>query len=67
MIKQCFESYFHEIELSKLTLSKELPENVKHSVKYKQIYLSIKEIGLIEPIAVYINTEKNIKNSSMGT
>jgi len=54
MTKQCFNNEFLEVSVEKLIYSKVLPENVKLSFKYRQILASIKEIGLVEPIIVFI-------------
>ncbi|WP_033576989.1 ParB/RepB/Spo0J family partition protein [Dickeya chrysanthemi] len=53
MIKFCFVKEFIDIDIQKLTPSKNLIPNVKKSIKYIQIKISIEEIGLIEPIIVY--------------
>lgn len=54
MTKQCFNNEFMEIAIEKLTYSKVLPDNVKLSFKYRQILASIKEIGLVEPVIIFI-------------
>ncbi|EAY1190104.1 RepB plasmid partitioning protein [Salmonella enterica] len=43
------------MDVNELKYGKELPLNVKISVKYKQILSTIEIIGVIEPIVVYIN------------
>lgn len=54
MIKHCFGDKCIDFDITLLTASKPLPNNVKISKKYKQILLSIKEIGLVEPIVICI-------------
>ncbi|CDG89520.1 ParB/RepB/Spo0J family partition protein [Xenorhabdus bovienii] len=62
MLKVCFNNELIDISIEKMMASKPLPENVKSSIKYNQIKLSIKEIGLIEPIIIYFDdTGKSIK------
>ena len=53
MIKKCFNDDFIEISVERLMYTKSLPENVKKSYKYNQIKSSIKEIGVVEPIIIY--------------
>lgn len=60
MIKQCFNNQFHTYFVNDLTHSRPLPVNIKNSIKYKQIMTSISEIGLIEPVVIYI-TENGIQ------
>ncbi|EFT6954399.1 ParB N-terminal domain-containing protein [Escherichia coli] len=55
MILQCFDSRFYTFKVESLVYARTLPVNVKFSTKYKQIKASVDEIGLIEPIVVYIN------------
>lgn len=43
------------INVSDLLYGKELPINVKSSVKYHQILSTVKTVGIIEPIVIYIN------------
>ncbi|MEI7085452.1 plasmid partitioning protein RepB C-terminal domain-containing protein [Pectobacterium versatile] len=43
------------IDVYELKYGKELPLNIKISVKYKQILSTIEVIGVIEPIVIYIN------------
>ncbi|CQH64336.1 TPA: plasmid partitioning protein RepB C-terminal domain-containing protein [Yersinia enterocolitica] len=43
------------MDVNDLKYGKELPLNVKSSVKYKQILSTIGIIGIIEPIVIYIN------------
>ncbi|CNI33466.1 RepB plasmid partitioning protein [Yersinia intermedia] len=54
MIKQCFTKQFQTFSIASLVHSKSLPINVKSSIKYKQILTSISEIGLIEPVIIFI-------------
>lgn len=55
MISQCFDPRFYTFKVESLVYARTLPVNVKFSTKYKQIKASVDEIGLIEPIVVYIN------------
>ncbi|MBF7995390.1 plasmid partitioning protein RepB C-terminal domain-containing protein [Rahnella laticis] len=57
MISRSFGDRCILVSVEELKYSKELPENIKISVKYKQILFSIKEIGMVEPIALFINKE----------
>ncbi|EDS7168081.1 RepB plasmid partitioning protein [Salmonella enterica] len=59
MIKQCFSNQFQTYLVNNLVQSRPLPGNIKSSIKYKQIMTSISEIGLIEPVVIYI-TESGI-------
>ncbi|RUT65498.1 RepB plasmid partitioning protein [Morganella morganii] len=54
MIKQCFNNHFHLYSVRSLSPSRSIPVNVRSSNKYKQILTSIAEIGLIEPIMIFI-------------
>ncbi|HHR8284239.1 TPA: plasmid partitioning protein RepB C-terminal domain-containing protein [Salmonella enterica subsp. enterica serovar Muenchen] len=54
MIKQCFNNHFHLYPITILLPSRSIPVNVSSSNKYKQILTSIAEIGLIEPIIIFI-------------
>ena len=54
MIKQCFSNHFHLYPITILLPSRSIPVNVRSSNKYKQILTSIAEIGLIEPIMIFI-------------
>ena len=54
MIKQCFNNHFHLYPIAILLPSRSIPANVRSSNKYKQILTSIAEIGLIEPIMIFI-------------
>ncbi len=42
-----------------LNPSKELPVNIKSSKKFTQIVKSLKMVGLIEPIIIYIDNRTN--------
>lgn len=55
MIKQCFNNHFHLYSVESLSPSRSIPVNVRASNKYKQILTSIAEIGLIEPIMIFIS------------
>lgn len=57
MIKQCFDSHFQIYSVELLSQSRVLPINIKFSSKYKQILTSIAEIGLIEPVIIFINDD----------
>ncbi|HEG0622585.1 TPA: ParB N-terminal domain-containing protein [Yersinia enterocolitica] len=59
MIKQSFSNEFMELDLEKLSPSKNIIHNIKKSVKYQQIKTSIAEIGLVEPILVYFDGNIN--------
>ncbi|MFK3706166.1 plasmid partitioning protein RepB C-terminal domain-containing protein [Klebsiella sp. NPDC088457] len=54
MIKQCFNNYFHLYPIANLLPSRSIPVNVRASNKYQQILTSIAEIGLIEPVMIFI-------------
>jgi len=54
MIKQCFNNHFHLHPIAILLPSRSIPVNVRASNKYKQILTSIAEIGLIEPVMIFI-------------
>ncbi|MDH1319671.1 ParB N-terminal domain-containing protein [Enterobacter bugandensis] len=54
MIKQCFNNHFHLYPIANLLPSRSIPVNVRASNKYKQILTSIAEIGLIEPVMIFI-------------
>ncbi|QJW56417.1 Nucleoid occlusion protein [Serratia plymuthica] len=55
MIKQCFNNHFKSYLIETLTPSRTLPVNIKSSEKYKKIVSSITEIGLIEPVMIFIH------------
>lgn len=61
MIKQCFNNQFQTFPINSLQHSRPLPVNVKSSTKYKQISTSIAEIGLIEPIVIFISDDDSRK------
>ncbi len=61
MIKQCFNQQFQTFTIASLVHSKSLPINVKSSIKYKQILTSISEIGLIEPVIIFITDDDSKK------
>lgn len=61
MIRYCFNNSFHEVAIDSLVSSRTLPTNVMISTKYKQIVMSIREIGLIEPIVIYIESADVVK------
>ncbi|ECN8823131.1 ParB N-terminal domain-containing protein [Salmonella enterica subsp. enterica serovar Newport] len=61
MIKQCFNNHFHLYPIMSLSSSRSLPINVRSSNKYKQILTSIAEIGLIEPIMIFITDNGEYK------
>jgi len=52
MIKYCFENKCVDIPVDVLAPSKQLPANVKISQKYKQIVLSVRALGLVEPVVI---------------
>ncbi|MBM1020211.1 RepB plasmid partitioning protein [Enterobacter sp. A11] len=57
MIKQCFSNQFQTYPVEDLKKSRSLPVNIKSSTKYKQILTSITEIGLIEPVVIFIGDD----------
>jgi hypothetical protein len=57
MIKQCFDNQFQTYFVQNLRESRSLPVNIKSSNKYKQIITSIAEIGLIEPVVIFIASD----------
>jgi len=61
MIKQCFNNHFHLYPIMSLSSSRSLPINVRSSNKYKQILTSIAEVGLIEPIIIFITDNGEYK------
>lgn len=61
MIKQCFNNHFHLYPITNLSPSRTIPINVRSSNKYKQILTSIAEIGLIEPIMIFITDNGEYK------
>ena len=56
-IRLGFEEYCVQIPIAKLHLSKNLAPTIKKSAKYQQIKLSIKAIGLVEPLVVISHPE----------
>jgi len=56
-----FETNILELELSSLIPNKILPKNIKDTPKFLQIYQTIKEIGIIEPIVVHPITSDDDK------
>ncbi|SPZ65468.1 ParB/RepB/Spo0J family partition protein [Serratia quinivorans] len=59
MIKYCFQSKSVKFNIDLLKYSKSLPLNVKQSKKYIQIKKTLVEVGLIEPIIIYIDGGSN--------
>ena len=59
MIQIRFGDNFIYLETNKLIPSKELLENVKLSHKYHQIVTSIESLGIIEPIIVFYDKDKD--------
>lgn len=57
MIKQCFDHHFQNVAIDTLNRAKDIPINIKISTKYKQILTSISEIGLIEPVVIFISDD----------
>ncbi len=55
-----FGDNFIYLKLIKLIPSKELLENVKRSHKYHQIVTSIESLGIIEPIIVFYDKDKDV-------
>jgi len=62
MINYCFQSEPVIFKLESLAYTKSLPANVKSSKKYMQIKSSLTELGLIEPVIIFIDTKKNQAN-----
>ncbi|ECJ9139414.1 ParB N-terminal domain-containing protein, partial [Salmonella enterica] len=60
MIQIRFGDNFFYLETNKLIPSKELLENVKRSHKYHQIVTSIESLGIIEPIIVFYDKDKDV-------
>ena len=48
----CFDLVTYQIPLDTLMPSKHIPDGVMSTRKYKQVFYSIHEIGLIEPLSV---------------
>ena len=59
MINYCFHNDPVVFKLDSLTYTKILPSNIKLSTKYLQIKSSLAEVGLVEPIIIFIDTVKN--------
>lgn len=59
MINNLFQSNAINFNINTLNSSKELPINIKHSKKFIQIMKSIKMLGLIEPVIIYIDDKTN--------
>ncbi|EPN2807517.1 plasmid partitioning protein RepB C-terminal domain-containing protein [Serratia marcescens] len=59
MISNCFDNYFYEFNVDELMYSRPLPVNIRSSMKYNQIAITVKEIGLIEPVVVFIDSKNN--------
>jgi hypothetical protein len=59
MIKCCFNAETSSFQIHMLEATKSLPLNYQHSEKFRQIKSSLSAIGLIEPILVFIDPEKN--------
>lgn len=57
MISKCFDNYFYEFDVDELIYSRPLPVNVRSSMKFKQIAVTVSEIGLIEPVIVFVDNE----------
>lgn len=55
MISKCFDNYFYEFDVDDLIYSRTLPVNVRGSMKFKQIAVTVREIGLIEPVIVFVD------------
>ncbi len=59
MINNGFNDKCIIVNKSDLVYGKDLPVNIKASVKYNQIKSSISEIGIIEPVVIYIDNDGN--------
>lgn len=59
MINYCFHNNPIFFKLDALTYTKTLPANIKLSTKYLQIKSSLAEVGLVEPVVIFIDTVKN--------
>lgn len=57
MINKGFNDKCIIVDVSELIYGKALPINVKASVKYNQIKSSIAEVGIIEPVVIYIGSD----------
>lgn len=59
MIHKGFNDRCVIVDVSELVYGKDLPVNVKASVKYIQIKSSIAKVGIIEPVVIYIDNDGN--------
>lgn len=59
MINYCFQNDAVVFKLDLLLHTKTLPVNFKLSTKYLQIKSSLAEVGLVEPVIVFIDSVKN--------
>lgn len=59
MINKGFNDRCVIVNVSELVYGRDLPVNVKASVKYSQIKSSIEKVGIIEPVVIYIDNERN--------
>ncbi|HBY9539989.1 TPA: ParB N-terminal domain-containing protein [Klebsiella aerogenes] len=59
MINSGFNEKCIIVDVSELIYGRDLPVNVKASVKYNQIKSSIAKVGIIEPVVIYIDNENN--------
>ncbi|MDQ0630981.1 ParB/RepB/Spo0J family partition protein [Pantoea agglomerans] len=59
MIKCCFNEETVSLNISDLLPTKKMPLNYDRSEKFIQIKCTLKAIGLIEPILIYIDGDKN--------
>lgn len=59
MINYCFHNNAVFFKLDSLMHTKTLPPNYKLSTKYLQIKSSLAEVGMVEPIVIFIDSEKN--------
>lgn len=59
MINYLFQSDAIRFNLNMLNPSKSLPLNIQQSKKFSQIKKSLKNVGLIEPIIIYIDNKIN--------
>ncbi|CNH56515.1 RepB plasmid partitioning protein [Yersinia frederiksenii] len=60
MISYCFEKNSVKFSINDLMPTKKSPLNVKKSQKYLQIKNTINNIGIIEPIVVYLDSKNGI-------
>lgn len=59
MVTYCFQNDTASFKLDSLTYTKALPVNIKLSTKYLQIKSTLSELGMVEPIIVFIDSIKN--------